>query len=421
MKQNRRSFLKKAVLSTATIGMGSWLTSAGRHHGSNTPIEKGKNDWKSSFMLSDQMVYMNNGTMGVSPESVLDQTITAMRLADTMGKYGGGEEELCQSLARFLGGAPSSYALTRNVTEGTNMVLMGLKFKKGDEIVCTSHEHAGTAIPLMYRSRKDGIVLKVVDIHPNPMQTTDHILSAITKKTRLLCLPHMPCTTGQLLEVAYICREARKRNILTFIDGAHPPGMLKVDIPSIGCDFYSGCGHKWMLGPKGTGFLYVHPPAAALLPPVFVGAGTYGAYLLNTQTQSYSKPATDGHKYYYGSQNAGLFLGLAASVSFLMDELGMEQVESHAKRLSLMVRDSVKHIHEEAVFLCPDDMRYRTGVCSFRIPGMSSETICQQMRQKGIIVRHVHENNLDLVRVSTHVYNTEEDVFRFSETLKDMM
>ena len=87
-------------------------------------------------------------------------------------------------------------------------------------------------------------------------ETLQNIQKAISKKTKLISVPHIPCTIGQVLPVKEICRIAKEKNIGTFLDGAHPPGMLQLDLKDIGCDFYAGCCHKWMLGPKGTGFLY---------------------------------------------------------------------------------------------------------------------------------------------------------------------
>lgn len=356
--------------------------------------------------------------MGVSPRVVLQTTQEQMHKADALGVYGGGEKALLDVLSQFFSVVPQSLALTHNVTEGTNIILSGLPLNKHDEIVCTDHEHAGTAIPLLIKAQQSGAKLKVAAIDTNPEKTTQNILNAISSKTKLVCIPHMPCTIGQVLEVQNLAQACRQRGVLSLIDGAHPPGMIQVNLSELGCDFYTGCGHKWMLGPKGTGFLYVNPSVLNRLNLSFTGAGTHNAYTLNTSTQELPLPAEGARRFYFGSQNAGLYLGLASAAEFLLHAVGMEYVEKHTRYLALWARNQIQKHIPGAHFFCPDDPQFRAGVTAFSIQGIDSQKLCSYLRSKNIIVRHVHENQLNVVRVSTHIYNNEEDIERLISEIK---
>lgn len=407
---NRRHFIK-------TLGLGSLAMQALSGESNKAPFFS---SYRNDFLLESDRIYLNNGTMGLSPKSVIDATVKALYSVEETGTYGGGDAALRKELADFLGCTAAEIGLTHNVTESTNCILGGLRFEKGDEIICTTHEHVGTALPLLEIAAKNKAVLKKAEIAKDPLQTTRNILSLISKKTKLLCIPHMPCTTGQLLEVKKIVAEARLHNILTLIDGAHPPGMLSVDVYDLGCDFYVGCGHKWMLAPKGTGFVFAKKETLSKVAPVFAGAGTHENFLLDSNQTQRGTPVNDANRFYYGSQNAAIYAGWIAAIKYLQN-IGMDTVENHCKSLSTYLRKEVLSLptSKKIEAYCPEDPQFRTGVCTFKIEGLDASAFVQEMRAKKIILRHVHENKLDLIRVSTHLYNTTEEIDILVQEIKN--
>jgi selenocysteine lyase/cysteine desulfurase len=407
---NRRHFIK-------TLGLGGLALQAFSGKGQN----QSSSTYRSSFLLESDRIYLNNGTMGLSPREVVDATIKAIQLVEETGTYGGGDKELRKELAAFLGCIAEEIGITHNVTESTNYILGGLRFSKGDEIICTTHEHVGTALPLLEIAAKNKALLKKAAISLDPHQTTRNILSLISKKTKLICIPHMPCTTGQLLDVNTIIQAAKARGILTLIDGAHPPGMIQVNLHAMGCDFYVGCGHKWMLGPKGTGFVYAQKDVLTKVEPLFAGAGTHEHFVLDEIETKRGIPVNNANRFYYGSQNAAIYAGWVAAIHYLQN-IGMDKVETHCKTLSGSLRQQVLALPttKKIEVYCPEDPQFRTGVCTFKIEGIASEAFVQQMRSKKIILRHVHENKLDLIRVSTHLYNSAEEIDRLLFELKNL-
>ena len=149
-------------------------------------------------------------------------------------------------------------ALIGCATEGIGMIVNGLPLKKGDEVITTTHEHVAVNSALLNRMQKDGIVIRLFDPdRENGLGNVDRIARLITPRTRLVLMSHVTCTTGQLFPVKEIAALARSRKIWFALDGAQAPVCSPFDIVETGVDFYTCSTHKWMMGPKRTGFIYV--------------------------------------------------------------------------------------------------------------------------------------------------------------------
>ena len=173
-------------------------------------------------------------------------------------------ERIRARLARFVGCNASEVAMTSNTTEGMSIGTAGLDLRPGDEIIYTNHDHSSGAQPINLRAARHGIKPVIVDLsndafHPPERAdaTLDAIASAITPRTRLISFCHVNYTDGCVLPVRQICALARSKGILTLVDGAHPPGMLKLNLHELGCDMYARACHKWMLASMHTGFFFV--------------------------------------------------------------------------------------------------------------------------------------------------------------------
>src|SRR5215212_5565436 len=229
----RRKFIRNTSVLAAGSAFLGFNNNANAYPAKKDFINAGEDElWKlvrASFPLNEKPVYLNNGTMGPSPYSVIETQYKSTLEVDSTGTYGGWEEAV-PAIARFVNAADNEICLTRNVTEGINIACWGLNLKKGDEVIITNHEHVGNALPWLNRARLHGIVLKPVSLAPTAAETLNHISSAITKKTKVIAVPHIPCTQGQVLPVKEICTLAKEKGIYSFIDGAHGPGMLKVDL-----------------------------------------------------------------------------------------------------------------------------------------------------------------------------------------------
>ena len=359
----------------------------------------------SFFRLQKGRTFLNNGTMGLCPNPVLKATSDSLNNSSEKAVYGGGKKELVKKIASFIGALEEEIALTHNVTEGNNIACWGLPLQKGDEVIITDQEHVGNALTWLNRAKLEGIVIKRIDILCSAEEILERINKAIGPKTRAITIPHIPCTTGQVNPIKEICSLARNKGIYSVVDGAHGPGMLNIDVKSIDCDVYVSCGHKWMLGPAGTGFFYIKRENLDVFQTKFVGAYCDTGWDINAGIKGYN---TTAHRYYYGTQSAALYDGLSAAIDF-QNALGKDKIEKHALELSTYLKNGLLELENKLSISTPLDM-HKGGIIGFKFKEKDSSKFVNVLRKQNIILRYVAESSLNSIRVSTHLYNTKEQI-----------
>ncbi|HEX5315728.1 MAG TPA: aminotransferase class V-fold PLP-dependent enzyme, partial [Candidatus Kapabacteria bacterium] len=286
---DRRTFLHIASTTAVSASRGKRRNSITRpsiartstapssHDHSND--EKYWNSIRDEFPITRELIYFNNGTMGPSPHAVTERVTKRVEYVDRTGDYNGDYEGIRTAIAHMLNAeSGDQIAFTHNVSEAISIVASGIDLKTGDEVLLTNQEHAGNAIPWLARKKRDGIVIKFVPLTDEKWNAyTDddfiqRVSDAITPRTRAISMPHLTCTTGQLLPIKRLAALARSKNIWFLADGAHPPGMLQTDVRDLGVHAYASCGHKWLCGPKGIGFLYIDPELMQHVIPTWCGA-----------------------------------------------------------------------------------------------------------------------------------------------------
>lgn len=411
---NRKGFLRSASL-LAACSLSELDVMAAKHQLNKQTGSVAANDetyWQNVrqlFPLTQDKVYLNNGTMGPSPYPVIEAVHKGMKDNDQLGKYNGYEKSIA-AFAHFAGANEDEIALTHNVTEGINIVCWGLPLHKRDEVIITDQEHVGNAMPWLNRQKLHGIVLKTFTPAPTAEETLMRIQALITKKTRAIAVPHMPCTNGQVLPVKEICTMARRIGIYSCIDGAHGAGMIPLDLHDMGCDTYATCGHKWLLGPKGTGFLYVRKGFQDRLQPYFVGAGSAeGDWNLAEGADYNPKYIDSAHRYFGGTQSLGNALGLVAAVDFF-ENIGMDNAHARIKYLGGYLQDRLLAMGDKVQLVTPTEDRSWCGIHSFRIKGVPYNDFFLSALKKNIRTRAVPENGMDCIRISTHIYNNTTEI-----------
>ncbi len=371
---------------------------------------------REQFPLKREPVYLNNGTMGPSPYVVIDAITAEMGEVDRIGRYGGWEDAR-PKIARFVNAAPEEISLTHNVTEGINVVACGLPLKRGDEVIMTTHEHAGNALPWLARARRDG--LKIVAFEPGhtKAETLNRINDLITPRTRVIAVPHITCTIGQVLPGKEMSALAHDKGLWIMLDGAHTPGMMPLDLKDLGCDFFASCGHKWMMGPKGTGFLYVRKDLVTQLEPYWVGGGVDKGWDVRAGTMAYRE---DAHRFDFGTQSSALYVGLGAAVDFLY-HIGIENIARRDQALAGHVRKGLEDLGNRADILTPSEPGGFGSVVGFRLKDFAFDKLQPYLREKhNIITRMVPENGVNCNRISTHIYNSYAEVDRVLEAIRSV-
>ena len=376
--------------------------------------------FKQQFFLSPNFIFLNNGTMGPSPFQVFDTVRKTMIDIDQNLSYGG-YESACGKIAEFVGANENEIALTHNVTEGINIVAWGLPLKSGDEVIMTTQEHVGCAFPWLNRQKLHGITIRTFTPASTAAETLNRVDALTNKKTRVIAVPHIPCTTGQILPVKEIVKLGKSKKIFVVIDGAHGPGMIPLNLHDLGCDAYASCCHKWMLGPKGTGFLYVRKDFQDTLQAYFVGAGGDNAkWNMATDPVQMGEYAQSAHRYFGGTQNTALYKGVDAAIDFI-NEIGIENIHKRICLLGELVQKRLMSLGDKIEMITPLEEASRGAVIAFRVKGTNYESIYKLAADNNIRIRMVPENGMNCLRVSTHIYNHRRDIDKFIEVLKTVI
>ncbi|HKJ85289.1 MAG TPA: aminotransferase class V-fold PLP-dependent enzyme, partial [Spirochaetia bacterium] len=233
-------------------------------------------DWDAiarRYSIPSGIAYLNNGSFGPVPTAAIEASVALLRDLESnpqeyLAAYRERTPGVKASLGTFLGMRAEDFVFVTNVTVAMNMIARGLRsLAPGDEILLTDQEYGAVDKTWQFVAAKRGASIARAPL-PAPARTPgelyDAVVSAITPRTRIISISHITSPTGVILPVRAVCAEARRRGVLTAVDGAHAPGMIPLDIESFGADFYAGNCHKWLGAPKGVGFLWVSPQAQSL-------------------------------------------------------------------------------------------------------------------------------------------------------------
>lgn len=364
---------------------------------------------RGQFLIPPERIYLNNGTLGPSPRVVVDAVAEHTRRVAATFPPGVDWDDLKQGLASYLGGDAEGFVFPRNTTEAMNFVANGLEVREGDEVVSTDHEHIGGVEPWKLVTTRRGATLTIAPLPATaetPAQLADAVWAAVGPRTRVVCVSHMTFTTGTVLPIGELARRCRDRGIVFVVDGAHPPGMLDLDLASVGGDFYATSPHKWMLAPQGTGLLYLTEEWRTRLWPTLASGGwddtTLGAHRLN----------------HLGTFDESRLAGLVASLEFLR-AIGAERVEARVRHLRGLLETGLRDTPGVRV-VTPTDEAMKGGMVSFAIDGLESLDLQRHLsRVANVRTRVIGEYDYGWMRLSTHLYNRPGEIERVLELIAD--
>lgn len=365
-------------------------------------------DVRRELLIPEGRIYLNTGSLGPSPRAVLDAVVDAMWLleknpvSENWGPLGQKMEAVRGIVADFIHADVKDVLLTRNTTEGLSLVAQVLPLQAGDEILTTTLEHGGGEVGLDYLVKTRGASLRKIEL-PLPPQHPDEIVAviekAITPRTRLLMLSHVNTVTGMLMPIARISRITSQRGIYLLIDGAQAPGLVPVNVSNLGADAYASSGHKWLLGPKETGFLYLRSGFPGTVPPVFAFNG-FDAY-----TQS------------SGTRNVATIIGLGKAMEWHTAR-GVDTTAAYTLELRNYCLSELKKMAGLRV-LSPQHPELSTGIVSFELLEQRNADIYARLKEQNIIVKVLPQHNA--IRISCHVFVSRQDIDTFLGALRKLM
>lgn len=352
------------------------------------------------------LTYLNTASLGPTPRSireVMDRAWTELETNPVRMAYGQGRVLAKTDVARaqiadLLGCTADQLLLTRSTTDAMNILAGATRLSEGDRVLTTDQEHEGGTYCWMSLARRRGVAVDVIPITPE-----DHDAAAIVSRfaaglrptTRVISVSHVISATGHRMPVEEIAALARSRSVVCVVDGAQAWGQIPVDVKAIGCHAYATTGHKWMMGPKGCGILYLSPEAHEVFQPVQL---------------------EDGHRFVSNATGVGclpLAIGLGAAAA-AMRQRGVEKVAAHNMALRDRAYEGLARIPGLTLASAPPGHPMGTALVAARLPDrLDSNLFRQAMHDRHrVVVKMAEKRWFNGFRLSPHLFNTEADVDR---------
>jgi isopenicillin-N epimerase len=365
-------------------------------------------EMREQFLIPEDEIYLNNGTVGSSPAPVLRAIFDGYNTTEKMDQQDPEDypiwgyaswNEFRDPLAEFVGCKRDEIAMLRNATEANSYIANGVDMQAGEEVLMTDQEHPGGEHPWNLKAKRYGVVVKKVTL-PRPVKDSAQVLNlfndAITPRTRVIFFSHITTFSGVVLPAKELSALARSRGILSAVDGAHVPGMMRLDLHDLGCDMYSSSPHKWLMSTKGSGFLYVRDE---VIDRLWNTIATEGWDDKTIRAERFQR---------IGSSNVPALYGLRASIKFAND-IGMDRIERrHRKLADYMLAEMTKRGAES--WTSPD-AALRCAIVSVNVPPIPRMDLENWMWQTHKI--RIRGGDPNKLRLSTPYYLQKQDIDRF--------
>ncbi len=379
------------------------------------------------WCLDPEITYLNHGTVGATPKRVLakqqairdeierqpSQFLLRELTSIVVGMPWSKPPRLrtaAAEVAPFVGAKSDDFVFVENATTGVNAVLRSLDLREGDEVLFTSHVYGAIAKAAEFVTRQRGARVRPIELPypvPGPDRVVAAVVDAIGPRTRILILDHVTSESALVLPVREIASRCRSKGVPVLVDGAHAPGAIALDVPSLGVDWYSANLHKWAFAPRAAGFLWAAPERQENLHPTVISWGL-------DQGLSAEFDLT-------GTRDPSPFLAAPEAIAFLR-ELGADAVRAYNHDLAW-----------EAAGLLSRRWRTKLGMGEEMVGPMATVPLPERFgstREDANRLRDalLFEDRIEVqlhawrdrlwVRVSTQVYNDMDDVERLAAAVE---
>ncbi len=373
---------------------------------------------KQHWLLKEDVAFLNHGSFGACPIPVLNeqQKWRANIEAQPIEILGRRCEELLELQRMQIGvrlGMPGDFGFVTNATEGINAVLQSLKFKSGDELLTTNHVYNAVRKAMTHAAARSGATYREISI-PLPIQSPEQIANAVinslSDKTRLLVIDHVTSPTALIFPVLKISAACRERRIDVLIDGAHAPGMVELNVPSLRAPFYAGNLHKWICAPKGSAFLWVDQTRRNEIHPVIISHHYLAGF--------------DKEFGWQGTRDISGLLSISSAIHFFY-KFNWDRVMRHNHEMATWAQQMLCQ-RWDTIPMTPLDGSLIGAMATLRLP-LRFQHIDEPAREK--LQQRLYDefkveaplilwDNHAYVRVSCQIYNTPDDYLRLAEAIE---
>ena len=368
---------------------------------------------RSQFLLREDLALMNAANLCPSPFPVMEAVFKYTRDLDTdasfqnRAKYRQIREDTREKMARLLGAHADEIALVRNTSEANNVISSGYHLGAGDEVLLSDLNHPSNNKAWEVKSRRYGFKINYVSVALIP-QSEDEIVEAFEKAytpaTKIMSFTHVSNTTGLAMPARKLCAAARTRGVFSLVDGAQSFGALRIDLADMGCDAYTGSAHKWFMGPKEVGVLYVRKDSQGHVWPSIVSAG-------------WRDDVDSARKYeVLGQRDDAALTATGRGVDF-HEKIGPDRVEARMRQVATAIKEGVSDLAGVELSTSMDPA-LSAGVVIFK-PG---ELDPRKVFNKLYGTYHIAGAGMGPnIRLSPHVYNTLDEADRVVAAIAEML
>jgi len=373
---------------------------------------------KEDFPASNEFVYMNAAAISLKPVQVINA------MSDFMEKYEASgtinfrdslEEEVLDNarlrISELIGCESDNIALTTNTSEGINFIAYAIKFGRGNNVVTTDLEFPTVTYPWLKIARERGVEVRFA-LNRNGIVSVEDLEKLVDDNTRVIALSHVEYSSGLRFNLKEIADLAHRHGAILVVDAVQSLGVIPLDVRREDVDTLASAAYKWLLGPFGAGFVYMKKEFYENVEPLFVG------WRSSIEHEEYDPikftlPET-ARKFEYGGMPYTPIYGLTKAIEYILG-LGVENIRDHVMNLTQKLIDELNGLG--AQILTPLNREQRAGIVSARFDKMDYDKVIEELAKKRIIV----SKRMNALRISPHVYNTEEDVNEVIEALKKLL
>ena len=379
---------------------------------------------RDDFPALKTFVWFQNGGVSITPAPVAEVHARLMReilergpmhIAYPEEEYPRREASKAR-IARFFGVDAGDLSLMRGVSEGFQTVLRGMQWREGDQILISEEEEAALLLPSLHLRDLCGVEVVKIPLVDDPQGQTQAVADRMTDRTRLVAFSHVITDSGHRLPVEDICRLARERGAMSFVDMAHSVGLYPIDLNALECDFAGILSYKWMYAPYASGVLFARKERLDDIQVTYAG-GRAEAWLDSKRDRYELKPTAE--RFEYGPWSWPLVHAWAASADYLTD-IGLESIWTRTVALTSRLKAGLKGI-PDVTLITPERPERSAALVSFQVAGWDVDDIRRRLRSDWNLVVKAFKTTQDGLRASVPFFLLEEEVDLLVEAVASLV
>jgi selenocysteine lyase/cysteine desulfurase len=362
---------------------------------------------------TENYAYFQTSGFSPKPEPVIDEVVRLTRFYSQGPALPGVYNKLQEVLeatrakvAQSLNATADEIVLGENATIGINIVANGIAWQPGDNLILTTHEHPGNRIPWYNLIKRYGVQLRFLNVYEDDERMLDELEKLIDSRTRLLSLSHVSRRTGVRFPAQAITALAQRHGIPVLWDGAQSYGAIPVDVKALGCDFYTFSGHKYIMAPQGTGGCYIRRDRIEWVKPSWIGSHSQKDFdLVGGLTL-----LDEAKRFEFGTRNLADQGGFGKALD-LWQEIGWGNVFAAIAAYTDRMKAALIAI-PGVILETPLPYAKSAGIVTISVPGFTSAGLYASLLDHERILVSPLEHDTSMIRISTHVFNTDEEIDR---------